>query len=164
MKDFHFTANSIMKNKILQFGKKYNYNISQTIRSVVKTVSFYLDRKHYFEEEDRNVYSKVYADCEVHLYISEEEYRKIKIIHANMNFYSMAKLVRWMIELFFDVADRLGNKVYQYFNMERTDFLKKLENSRRIVKQSSRIKSNIPAVSIAYNDFYQVIGANIKIE
>jgi len=164
MKDFHFAANSFIKKKIQQFGKKYNYNISQTIRSAIKTVSFYLDRKHYYEEEDRNKYSRVYADCDIHLYISEEEYRKIKIIHANMNFYSMAKLVRWMIDLFLDIADRLGNKVYQYFNMERADFLEKLKCSGKIVKQLSYIKSNIPAISIDYNDFHQVIGVSIKNE
>ncbi|HOF00201.1 MAG TPA: hypothetical protein PK385_02295 [Spirochaetota bacterium] len=164
MKDFHFASNSVMKNNIIRFGKKYNYNISQTIRNLVKTVSFYLDRKHYYEEEDRNTYSRVYADCDIHLYISEEEYRKIKVIHANMNFYSMAKLVRWMIDLFFDIEARLGNKVFQYFNMERADFFKRLKKSGRIVKQLSLIKSKIPVMNIAYNDSYQVIGVEIKNE
>jgi hypothetical protein len=108
--DFHYVTTQKMKNRILKLGGTKNLTLSATIVYIFKKIEPILDRYHYVYPEDNEIgkYGFIDADADIHVYLGEEEYRKLKLIHATMNFFSMAIILRWIIKLFFDCIDKYG--------------------------------------------------------
>ncbi|MBN2441425.1 MAG: hypothetical protein JXJ04_08760, partial [Spirochaetales bacterium] len=48
----------------------------------------------------------------VHVYVPDELYRELKLLHQDLNFYSIAQLVRELLDFFLGLVDVYKNKVF----------------------------------------------------
>jgi hypothetical protein len=126
--DFHLVLKSEMKNKILNFSRIKNISLSATVILILKRTKPILQKYHYLNQESKKngKYSIINADSDIHVYLEEEDYKMMKHIYANMNVYSMAILLRKIIDLFFKGINKFGIKLF----FKKLDFVKIKYNER----------------------------------
>jgi len=108
-KTYHFVAKQKMFNKIVNFSIKQQLNISKTMKLIIDTMLPLLDYYIIFENESSEFcYNKFGAEVDMKFYIDTNIYRKLKNMHGVMHTFSVAVLVRKMIELFFILVDAKG--------------------------------------------------------
>ncbi len=109
MKEFHFVVNLKMHTKIKNYCENKKISLNQGIKHIVTTMIPFIRNRHFFEKEDNCKYRRIKAAKNIHLYIDDNLYRELKLIHSNLNYYSIAILVRDMIENFFSCFDMNQN-------------------------------------------------------
>jgi hypothetical protein len=103
---YHFVAKEEMKNKIMNFSNEMNLDRSKSIRLIIDTMLPLLDYYTVFEEESGEFgYNEIDAEVDIRFYINPNIYRKLKNAHGVMHTFSIAVLVRKMIELFFIIIE-----------------------------------------------------------
>jgi len=108
-KVYHFVANEKMFNRITEFSTQVNLNFSKTMRLIIDTMMPLLDYYIIFESESSEFcYNKFGAEVDIRFYINPNVYRKLKNTHGSMHSFSVATLVRKMIELFFILIKAKG--------------------------------------------------------
>jgi len=100
--DFHFVVNKKMREKLINYSKKRRKSISKTILEIINIISG-LWNKNDICCQDNNKYSKINWDSHIHLYLEESDYIKLKTLHSEYNVFSIAKLIRKMINSFFEM-------------------------------------------------------------
>ncbi|HOL58131.1 MAG TPA: hypothetical protein PLD75_11295, partial [Spirochaetota bacterium] len=95
-------------------------------------------------------------------YIPKEEYRFLKKIHADLNFFSMAKLIRAILEVFIEEYERMGmigfEKKCGIITLRlflKITKIKRWWKSRELSHFHGNTK---PFYKAIYNSYYQVIG------
>ncbi len=102
IREFNFMIGQELQEKIKNYceTKKISYNKCLTI---IFTIMIPLLKKEHFTGEERgNKYQVFTAFKRIHLYLDEKLYRELKLIHSNLDFFSMAAIVRFLIEKFFE--------------------------------------------------------------
>ena len=106
---FHFVLNSKLKKNIISISNKIELNISSTVVYIINLIYPLLEKYYYFIEEDnRGCYKYINADSNIYVFIDNNDYRKIRKIYNDMFVFSMAILIRWMIEKFLDGINKYG--------------------------------------------------------
>jgi len=158
--ELHIVVNSAMKKRLATIAKKFNISISGLIVYI-----FYSNRvkKIYcFGPEDGNKYERIDGDSRIHVYLSKQDYRFLKKIHADLNFFSMGALLRRIILLFLEEYDKLGitgvemkcSIIILKLFLRLTN-IKKWNKSRELSHFSG---NTTPFYKAIYNDCYQVVG------
>ncbi|HOJ64940.1 MAG TPA: hypothetical protein PLE45_11030, partial [Spirochaetota bacterium] len=106
--ELHIVVNSAMKKKLASIAKKFNISISGLIVYILQIYSNRVKKIYCFGPEDGNKYERIDGDARIHLYLSKQDYRFLKKIHADLNFFSMGCLLRRIILLFLKEYDKLG--------------------------------------------------------
>ncbi|HOL57930.1 MAG TPA: hypothetical protein PLD75_10280, partial [Spirochaetota bacterium] len=106
--EIHFVTTSKMKKKLAKIAKKEKISLSKLICYVSQKFSDRIKKRYCFGPEDENVYERLNADASIHFYLPQEDYRFLKKIHADLNFFSMAKLLRSILEVFIEEYERIG--------------------------------------------------------
>ncbi|HOL57486.1 MAG TPA: hypothetical protein PLD75_08015 [Spirochaetota bacterium] len=160
--ELHFVLTSAMKEKLSKIAKKENISLSKLILYVLQKFSDRIKKRYCFGCEDENVYEKIEADASIHFYIPKEEYRFLKKIHADLNFFSMAKLIRAILEIFIEEYERMGMLGFEkkcgmitlrlFLKITK---IKKWWKSRELSHFQGNTK---PFYKAIYNNCYQVIG------
>jgi len=108
-KVYHFLTTEKMFNKINEFSGQMNLNFSKTMRFIIGVMIPLLDYYAIFEQESSEFgYNKFGSEVDVKFYIDPNIYRKLKNTHGVMQTFSIATLVRKMIELFFILIESKG--------------------------------------------------------
>jgi len=160
--ELHFVATSEMKKKLAKIAKKENISLSKLICYVLQKFSDRIKKRYCFGSEDENVYERVNADASIHFYLPKEDYRFLKKIHVDLNFFSMAKLLRSILEIFIEEYEKMGmlgfEKKCSLVTLRL--WLKLTEIKRwRKCRELSHFKGNFsPFYKAIYNDCYQVVG------
>jgi len=108
-KVYHFVTKEESHNKISEFSSQVQLNFSKTMRLIIDTMMPLLDYYTIFEQESCEFgYNEFGAEVDIRFYIDPNIYRKLKNAHGIMHAFSVATLVRKMIELFFILVEAKG--------------------------------------------------------
>jgi len=160
--ELHIVVNSDMKKRLATIAKKFNVSLSGLILYILQIYSNRVKKRYCFEEEDGNRYERIDGDSRIHVYLSKQDYRFLKKIHADLNFFSMGCLLRRIILLFLEEYKKLGItgvemkcSIVTLKLFLRLTKIKKWNKSREL----SHFEGNTtPFYKASYNDCYQVIG------
>ena len=160
--ELHFVTTSEMKNKLKNIAKSLNLSLSALIAYVLMKFADRVKQRYCFGNEDGNIYERIDADASIHFYISKEDYRFLKKMHADLNFFSMAKLLRFILQVFIEEYEKIG-----MLGFEKKCGIITLKLFLKITKikkwwkskELSHFEGNTrPFYKAIYNNCYQVIG------
>ncbi|HOL56969.1 MAG TPA: hypothetical protein PLD75_05335, partial [Spirochaetota bacterium] len=106
--ELHIVVNSDMKKKLENVAREFNISISGLIVYILQLYVNRVKKIYCFGPEDGNKYERIDGDSRIHLYLSKQDYRFLKKIHADLNFFSMGCLLRRIILLFLEEYEKLG--------------------------------------------------------
>ncbi|MBN1698790.1 MAG: hypothetical protein JW881_14840 [Spirochaetales bacterium] len=138
--EFHFIMTDLMRGKlrnlILFVSSR---SLSGVIVGILSRIDPLIIKEHKWGRQRMSRYRTVSDNPDenrehVHVYFSEDMYRKIKLLHADLNCYSIAQLVRWLLELFLAMVERYGNKVIDEFEKR----FQKWSVEEKMLQQTSR--------------------------
>ncbi|HOJ65010.1 MAG TPA: hypothetical protein PLE45_11390 [Spirochaetota bacterium] len=160
--ELHIVVNSAMKKRLATIAKKFNISISGLIVYILQIYSNRVKKIYCFGPEDGNKYERIDGDSRIHVYLSKQDYRFLKKIHADLNFFSMGALLRRIILLFLEEYDKLGitgvemkcSIIILKLFLRLTN-IKKWNKSRELSHFSG---NTTPFYKAIYNDCYQVVG------
>ena len=160
--ELHFVVNSDMKKRLENVAKKFNISISGLIVYILHIYSNRVKKIYCFGPEDGNKYERIDGAARIHVYLSKQDYRFLKKIHADLNFLSMGALLRRIILLFLKEYEKLGItgvemkcSVITLKLFLRLTQIKKWNKSRELSHFSG---NTTPFYKAIYNDCYQVVG------
>ena len=140
--DFHFVMDSGMRKRLTVSDiHRCTENLSGTIKRVLALLCPVLAREHKWGEERMSRYEKVVKErsVSIHVYLDESSYRELKLLHQNLDFYSIAQLVRLVISLYLDLADIHGDRLYdvlrQMYKAWETECNHSKQTNRQKVRQ-----------------------------
>jgi len=89
-----------------------NLSISKKINFIIKFLTNFIDIYHYTAKEKNSSYKIVDNEGErnIHVYLDKSDYRKFKKIKSDLNFYSMAQVIRYVINKFLFYLELYGFK------------------------------------------------------
>ena len=160
--ELHFVTTSEMKNKLKNIAKSLNLSLSALIAYVLMKFADRVKQRYCFGNEDGNIYERIDADASIHFYISNEDYRFLKKMHADLNFFSMAKLLRFILQVFIEEYEKIGmlgfEKKCGIITLKlflKITKIKKWWKSRELSHFEGNTK---PFYKVIYNNCYQVVG------
>jgi len=99
---YHFVSKREMYDKIEKISNHLKLNFSKTMGLIIEAMVPLLDYYIIFEQEsDEFGYREFGAEVDVRFYINPNVYRKLKNAHGVMHTFSIASLLRKLIEIFF---------------------------------------------------------------
>ena len=117
--DFHFVMDRKMKNKLTSLDYfKGCKSVSGMIVNILKVLTPAIGKEHKWGKQRFSRYRAVCDDSEeirehVHVYFPGEMYRELKLLHQDLNFYSIAQLLREVIDFFLGLVDMYRDEVFQ---------------------------------------------------
>jgi hypothetical protein len=96
-------------------------NLSRVIMKILTFLIPVIEKEHKWGEQRMSRYMYVSDNPEekrdhVHSYLPEAMYRRLKLMHQDLNFYSIAQIVREFLEFFLELVQEHGNDVFQVLN------------------------------------------------
>ena len=160
--ELHIVVNSEMKKRLASIAKKFDISLSGLVAYILQIYTNRVKKIYCFGPEDGNKYERIDGDSRIHVYLSKQDYRFLKKIHADLNFFSMGVLLRRIILLFLKEYNRIGiTGVEMKFSVItlrlflRLTKMKKWNKSRELSHFSG---NTVPFYKAIYNDCYQVVG------
>ena len=152
--DLHFVMNRGMKEKILGVdifeGTK---SLSGIVVRILKLMVPVLAKEQKWGEQKMSRYMPVCDDPDevrdhVHVYVPDGLYRELKLLHQELNVYSIAQLLRGFLEFFLGMVERFRGGVFQVLE-KIFDRWKEEEKAARLttskkLQQLSQIIKNLP--------------------
>jgi hypothetical protein len=117
--EFHFVIPESMKERLKKLDVFKNVaGVSGTVVKILSTLAPALRQEHKWRMQRMSKYRYISPDPDeerkhVHTYLDEDAYRELKLIHHDLNFYSIAQIVRMMLELFFGLLDEYGDDIFK---------------------------------------------------
>ena len=117
--EFHFVLNRGMKNDLMNlelYQKKGS--LSGVITGILSLIGPVIKSEHKWGKQRASQYLPVCSDPDeirehVHVYLPGEVYRELKLMHQDLNVYSIAQLLRGFLRFFLNMVKEYGNKVFQ---------------------------------------------------
>jgi hypothetical protein len=114
---FHFIMDAEMKSSLCNLSMFHRAGtLSRLIIRVLTLLSPGMEKKHLKGEQMMSRYEFVndYKDIErksVFIYLPDKLYRELKLMHQDLNYYSMAQLLRLVLRVFLGLANVYGDDV-----------------------------------------------------
>ena len=109
IREFNFMIGQELHNKIKDYSDRKNITYNNAIIIIFNMMLPLLKKEHFTGVERKNKYERITAVKRVHLYLDIKIHREIRLIHSNLDFFSMAILVRFLIEEFFKRLEKNKN-------------------------------------------------------
>ena len=109
IREFNFVIGQELHDKIKDYSEKRNISYNNAVIIIFNIMIPLLKKEHFTGVERKNKYQRITAVKRVHLYLDIKIHREIKLIHSNLDFFSMAILVRFLIEEFFKRLEKNKN-------------------------------------------------------
>ena len=116
---FHFVMNRGMKKdlKKLDMYKKTG-SLSGVIVKIFSLLAPLIKKEHQWGEQRASRYLPVCDDLDeirehVQVYFPCKVYRQLKLMHQDLNVYSIAQLLREFLRIFLGLVEEYGNNVFQ---------------------------------------------------
>jgi hypothetical protein len=148
--EFHFLLNEEQYHKLLKLSKSLNKNLSTTVVVIFDNLNSFVEKNHLTAKEKGSKYSPLSNPKEkrfhIHCYLPEHLYRRLKLLHHDLNTYSLAQIIRKMIEYFLMGCIKYGNggfierltRIKEIWNEMKASYRKE---KRKFIRQMS-YKSN----------------------
>jgi hypothetical protein len=165
--EFHFILNPIMKDEINKISKMLDKSISSTVNHILRIINPMLERYHYIYPENKNdgKYRLINGKKHIHVYMDENDYRRIKHVFAHMYIYSMAIIIRKMIQVFITGVKKHGLNKFEkimkkYTGIHNAKFgkIQKKWKKYDIFIQMSCKKSIKQRYKITFTNNYTLLG------
>ena len=138
--EFHFVMGRSMKKNLMSlvmYGKMGS--LSRVIMKILCLLMPVIEREHKWGEQRMSRYMYVSGNPNekrehVHVYLPGTMYRRLKLMHQDLNFYSIAQIVRGFLEVFLGLVEEYGDDVYK----ELEGVFKKWEEEKRKIRLTPR--------------------------
>ncbi len=154
IREFNFMIGKELNDKIENYCKIKNLSQNRCLTIIFNMMIPLLKKEHFTGEERGNKYQVFTAVKRIHLYLDEKLYREVKLLHSNLDFFSMASIVRFLIEEFFErlkksdgdekVIEREMREIWTEFN--KAGVWWKLDVGQLFN----------PYLVISYNDYFKI--------
>ena len=117
--EFHFIITRSMKERLKNFDVFKGFrSLSGIIVKVLSALAPILRREHKWGEQQMSRYMPVCDNPDeirehVHVYLPEDLYRELKLMHQDLNVFSIAQIVRKFLEIFLGLCEKYGNTVFK---------------------------------------------------
>lgn len=132
---FHFVIGRDMKAELkdLDMYKKAG-SLSGLIVNIFTLLAPGLENEYFYGKQRESCYEYVTDDPlmkreHIHVYMPDYLYRQLKLIHQDLNFYSIAQLARFFLRLFLDLVKEHGDGY-------RKEILKLLKQWEKKIKKN----------------------------
>ncbi len=154
IREFNFMIGKDLQDKIEDYCKIKNINRNKCLTIIFTIMIPLLKKEHFTGEERGNKYQVFTAVKRIHLYLDEKLYRELKLIHSNLDFFSMAAIVRFLMEEFFE---RIKNNDGDEKAVEREMKEIWMEFNRPGVWWKMDVGQLFnPYLVISYNDYFKI--------
>ena len=112
--NFHLIIDQQLKTQLLSLPVFHDTtSFSGIVVRILQLMFPRLEKEHCFGRQRQSQYQLITDDpeakrCSVHIYLPGELYRGLKLMHQDLNFYSIAQCLRWIIVLFLQLFNRYG--------------------------------------------------------
>ena len=152
--EFHFILDRGMKSDLMDLELyKMTGNLSGVIAKILSLIGPVIKREHKWGEQRESRYLPVCDDPDevredVRAYLPEKVYRELKLIHQDLNFYSIAQLLRGCLRFFLDLVKKYGDKTFEVLQRLYRQWNKENEKNsltpREVLRQLGRIIRHLP--------------------
>ncbi|HPP04593.1 MAG TPA: hypothetical protein PK351_07175 [Spirochaetota bacterium] len=158
MKEFDFVLNQNLFEKINNLKDKKDKDLSTLIREIIIFMLPVLKRKHLFEKRRDKDYRFIGATQRIRIYIPEEVYNELKLVHDHINSFSIAILIRELLELYFAGIEVEGEEEFTKRIEEWEKEIESLRESKAVV-----VKIGSPDIPVPdeHNDYF-LLKFNVK--
>ena len=161
---WHFQlSRSGMIVKMLQSGipllDKFHFKRMEQDSRYKRVEKYCHPKKNYLNRKD-----DIKEIVSIHCYMPEVLYRKLKQVKSDLNFYSIAQLVRELVRFFLWLFDRYGSgclSLLESFRKNREKLKAKFRRSGYLLRQLSAVENNKAELSINYTRKKQIAGIRI---
>lgn len=173
--EFHFIMDENMKMDLLNLSMGDNRGtLSGKIMKILSIIMPIIKKVHKWGDQKYSQYLPITNEPEkkrhhMHTYFPEHIYRQLKLMHHDLNFYSIGQLVRGFLRIFLSFVKHFGNKVYWVLNQifkrwNEEDKLNKL-TTHDLIRHLSLILQHFPDQSgfiNIYTRFYSPFWINFQ--
>jgi hypothetical protein len=110
--DYHFKLNEESLMKLTEISMDLGFSLSKTIVVLFENFLPFVEKNHLMTKGKDSKYRIIANSKEkrysVHCYMTENLYRKMKQLHHDLNVYSLAQIIRKMIDLFIFGCNKYG--------------------------------------------------------
>ena len=152
--DFHLVMVRGMKDRLRSLDMyKETGSLSGVIVKILSLIEPVIDREHRWGEQRWSRYLPVSGDPDevredVHVYFPQGLYRRLKLMHADLNCFSIAQMIRGFLEFFIELVKEFGDNVYQELKNLFSQWNREKNNNRltprEFLRQLLRIIRHIP--------------------
>ena len=152
--EFHFILDTGMKEELknLSIYKELG-SLSGIIVKILWLIGLVIRREHKWGEQRESRYMPVCDNPDelrehVHVYFPRELYRELKLLHADLNCFSIAQLVREFLRIFLDLVKEFGNNVFmeleRMFKVWNEEIDKTRLTPRGYIRQLWKVIQHLP--------------------
>jgi hypothetical protein len=149
--ELHFVINQQLYHDLRELSLKLNKKLSTTIVFIFQHMGFLIEKNHFLANEKNSEYHFLPYPKEkrihIHCYLPEHQYRKMKLIHQDLNTYSLAQIIREIIIIFLKGCAKHGiNSFLNRLNKISQDW----ENKKRHIMREKKFLKNNCRIIIIY--------------
>ncbi len=155
--DFHFVLTNELKSKIVNLSKKLNLSVSKTSIYILEKILTLLKKYNYKTEEldEISKYQSISWDQDMHIYLEKDFYRKIKHLGDTMFAFSIAIVVRWMFNFYFENEDNI-EEIMNKINKEIEYIEKRIKKYKKVIKEK-QLSGNL-SHKLTFNNKFTLVG------
>ncbi|HOJ63342.1 MAG TPA: hypothetical protein PLE45_02870 [Spirochaetota bacterium] len=133
MKEFDFVINQVLFNKIENLKKINNRNFSVIVREIILLMMPVLRKKHLYEKRRKKDYKFINGTEKIRVFLPEEIYNELKLVHDQLNSFSIATLIRELLEIYFIGIETYGEKKFMQIIQELKNEIESLKAKKACV-------------------------------
>ena len=159
MKEFDFVLNKSLFDKIKYLKEKKNKDLSVIVRQIILLMIPVLREKHLYEKRRDKDYKFINATEKIRVFLPEEIYNELKLVHDQLNSFSIATLIRELLEIYFIGIETYGEEKFMNMIQELKNEIEGLKARKACVVKEER-GQDIPC-STDTNDYF-LLKFNLK--
>ena len=152
--EFHCIIGRKMKKKliILDLYKEMG-SLSGIVVKILSLLTPFIKKEHKWGEQRMSRYMQVTDDPDeirehMHVYFPGDVYREVKLMHADLNCFSIAQLVRSFLDFYLDLVKEYGDNVVQklegLLNQWNEEKEKNRLTPRQFIRQLQKLMRHLP--------------------
>jgi len=151
MKEFDFVLNKSLFDKIKDLKDKKNKDLSVIVREIILFMIPVLRKKHLYEKRREKDYKFINATEKIRVLLPEEIYNELKLVHDQLNSFSIATLIRELLEVYFAGIQIYGEEKFMKMIQKLKNEIEELKERKACVVKE--MPQDIPC-SIETNDYF----------
>ena len=109
--DFHFVLNNNLKSKLFILSKALKLSMSKTLMFILEKANPVAKKLHFLNSPENNKIEKINWNKHIHIYFTKGKlmlYNELKCIHKDLNSYSIAVNLRYVLNVFIRGVELYG--------------------------------------------------------
>ncbi|HPP04183.1 MAG TPA: hypothetical protein PK351_05100 [Spirochaetota bacterium] len=135
MIEFEFVVNKDLYEKIKNLKNQKNKSISAIVRDILLKMAFFLTKKHIEEPIRKKDYPRINATKKIRTYLPKEIYNQLKMLHHQLNTFSMATLLREIMEVYFKGVEEYGEEEFMEITKKVSEEIEMMRKNKVKVRK-----------------------------